>query len=144
MTSDIIVIPVFLVDRQGKATSDFINSCPCVRLTLRNAPDTKHEVALGMIDTGASGAYVDTQLVEKLGAPVLRPETVHGATSIIQTTLHSGIFEIENVKPLSLEYSATPLRATGRSYDVVLGRSVISLFKLEIDRGRIILTLPQD
>lgn len=128
-----IHIPVYLIDRGGIVGTDFINCNPCVKVVVSDPSSGQSREVYGLLDTGADGIWVDHDLIAQIEAESSGQEMSYGATGSHLTGVYSGNFQLEGAPVLNSRYLAGPLRAVGRKYDVVLGRSVISKFLLGID-----------
>lgn len=125
-------IPVHLIKRSGNFPDDLAHSAPCVEMQIRNSLDGAPVTVMALIDTGADAIYVDEGVVAELNAPALAVEPIHGANFTGSGTKHSGIFLIPPALRFQCQYLSTQLRANGRNYDAVLGRSIFTMVDLLI------------
>lgn len=123
-------IPVHLIKRPGTFPNDLAHSAPCVEMQIRNSPGSDPVTVMALIDTGADGIYVDEGIVAELSAPTLAVEPVHSANHIGSGTKHAGIFLVLPSLHFQSLYLSSPLRASGRNYDAVLGRSIFTMVDL--------------
>lgn len=114
-----------------------------VRVVFRYDPDHS-KGALGrvieyreinaLIDTGADLNYADPDLIKAVGSPAHGTTTVQGATSTISSTLHVAHLFFPSIgRQIETDVVATPLRANGRAYDLVLGSLFLQCGVLHMD-----------
>lgn len=137
-------IPVHLIRRPGNFPDDLAHSAPCVEMGIRNSVDGAPIKVMSLIDTGADGIYVDVGIVAALSPATLAVEPVHGANHVGQGTKHFGIFSLPPALQFQSFYLTSPLRASGRNYDAVLGRSIFTMLDLFIKDGVVRLFRRQD
>lgn len=127
-----IVVPLFFIDSEGNPGEDCINLSPCIVIGTGCYETQQAANALALIDTGANGIFVDSGFIRRIGAAPLRGDTIHGATGAMATEVFNLAFRIEGAPEFRSECFATPLRQNRRGYDVVLGRSVLSMFEVRL------------
>lgn len=87
-----------------------------------------------MVDTGADHCYIDDGLISKLGVAPKSPATIFGATATINGGVYSQpLFLIASRTICNMGILNAPLRANGRKFDIVIGRSLINQGHLLMD-----------
>lgn len=127
-----MIVPLFFIDSEGNPGEDCINLSPCIVVGVGCYETQRAINAVAMIDTGANGIFVDSGFIQRIGAAPIRGDTIHGATGAMATEVFNLAFRIPEMPELQSECFATPLRQNRRGYDVVLGRSVLSMFEFRL------------
>ncbi len=127
-----IFVPVFLVDAAGQRVADNVNCSPCIDVVVVAGPHAVRAVAL--LDSGATGIYGDPVLLDTLAAPITRTDVVHAIGMSHATPVHAVTLWIDDLPDLQAEMQAVPCRSNGKPYDIVLGRSFLTMFDFGFDQ----------
>lgn len=126
-----VSVPVFLVNKSGGACTDNVNCSPCISLAVVSAGMASRCVA--MLDSGATGIYADPAIARKLDLPVIKTDTVYAVGATHASNVYAATFWIDDLPDLSVEVQEVPLRSQGQPYDIVLGRSFLTMFDFGFD-----------
>ncbi len=89
---------------------------------------------LALIDTGARRSCIDSDLAVSLGLPVVDQLTVSGVAGLARFNLHIAQMHVGSLQFTLVGNFAGVHLATGRQrHAVLIGRDVLSLFRLEYD-----------
>lgn len=124
-------VPVFLVDSSGNQVSDNVNCSPCINVVIVGAGLAFKAVA--MLDSGAAAIYADPDVIRQTDLPTIGHDTFHGVGHSQTTTIHDGLFWIDGLPDLKVQVQQAPLRSAGRPYDIILGRSFLTMFDFGFD-----------
>jgi hypothetical protein len=141
-------IPIFFRSKDGQSlVAPSYKAVPIVRVVFRL--DTEHDQGkLGrivsgyneidaLVDTGADLNFADPALLASAGTTAHQSGTVSGATSTAPSTMHlAHLFFPQIGWQVGTDFMATPLRAQGRKYDLVLGLLLLQLGTLHMDFKR--------
>lgn len=140
----IVRIPIEYLSKAGIEDGPFYLRAPIMKVRIRYDPD--HGKGLGprrannwervaaLIDSGADLNYADPALLARIGCPVCKGATVQGATSIITSkSFVAHILCHPSKTQIETDIVATPLRANGRTFDLVLGTLFLQLGRLNLD-----------
>lgn len=127
-----IDIPVFLVDVTGIRGIDNVNCSPCIDLTIVGPGLARKVVAL--LDSGATGIYGDPPIMDLLQLPIIKQDTVFAVGAAHTTNVHTATFWIDDLPDLQVQIQAVPCRSAGKPYDIVLGRSFLTMFDFGFDQ----------
>lgn len=105
---------------------------------LREPPETEFSKVIALVDTGATGIYIDEDCAIRLGLiphPTYR-STIQSATTTAEAAVYYAQIFLHNNNHQNIQATQmypVPLRKNGRAYDLVLGMNLISNGKLIID-----------
>lgn len=128
-----IEVPVFLVNRVGERDTDNIHCSPCIDVLVKGQGAFAMTVAL--LDSGATGIYGDPSILHNLNLSVIRQDTVFAVGMEHTTSVHAAVLQIAGLPDLSAEVQSVPCRSAGMPYDIVLGRSFLTMFDFGFDRS---------
>jgi predicted aspartyl protease len=131
-------IPIRFVDASGQPTDDHIYGWPVVDVEVEvgfQPPADDNEMFVpkfkriqAVIDTGADETVVSHRLAA--GAPILHVAKSHSMLGAGYTDVHQAlILIVGDESPTSLQVGVAPLK----SMEMVLGRNLMSKFKLVLD-----------
>lgn len=105
---------------------------------VRGAPFLKVLVGfqeyLGLIDTGADHAYLDPSIIDRHYLATIRMSEVSSASHNYMARVVNIEFSLVQARrTFRLEAYESPLRATGREYSLILGRSFLRAGILHLD-----------
>lgn len=132
-------VPLSLLDDAGQPTTDFVRGHPCVTLGFKAipraglTPPVELVPVIALIDTGAMQCAVDERLIGAECAPLFRaPHT--GITGSTEAPAYEALFDFASIqKTFKTLAFATPLPG-GQPWRIVIGRSVLSKFRLMMDK----------
>lgn len=121
-----IGIPVLLVASNGQISTDNVNCSPCIRATVIGPQGNVDVICL--LDSGATRLYAEPALAAVTGMPVIGVDTAYAVGAAHETPIHSCTILIEGIAPMIADIQAVPLKSAGKPYDMILGRSFLTLF----------------
>ncbi|MGU3399140.1 hypothetical protein ACLBWS_05265 [Brucellaceae bacterium D45D] len=129
-----IEIPVLLIDATGNVADNPVCS-PCIQCFLSaNETASSQGPLLAMLDSGAAPSAIDNGVAASLGLSVVGSDTVHSALTVNLVPKYSAFMTIAGLPPFQIELMGMDHRRTGHPYDLILGRSFLTLFDFGFDR----------
>ncbi|MGO4118736.1 pepsin/retropepsin-like aspartic protease family protein [Rhizobium ruizarguesonis] len=129
-----VSVPVFLVDKAGNHDADNVNCSPCIDLAVVGSGIAVKAVAL--LDSGAAAMYADPEIIRKTGLPVVGKDTFFAVGHSGETTIHKATIWIDGLPDLQADLQMAPFRSSGKPYDMILGRSFLTMFDFGFDLQR--------
>jgi hypothetical protein len=138
---------IHFVDEEGNPTADYVLGMPTVWLDIQVGFDSsaygpKDPIApefqrcRGLIDTGANHVVIDTSLA--IGLEPLRPAVDAKSTTFhLKGDVFSALILIVGMpRPCMLEVVARPLKERDFPLPLIIGRDLLSAYKLIYDTPR--------
>ena len=101
-----------------------------------DGPDIEPQEVYALIDTGADSFYIDSKFAELNSYHCIGTTSIEGATGILEGKTYPGLIKLTDLPGLgthAADLHSTPLRETGRKYDLVLGMDFLSHCSLNLD-----------
>lgn len=132
--------PIYFVQPGERITNLPVSepTIPVIRMVIQPAiPSSPFQEVPGsgrfeitaLIDTGATGVYIDEDFAKQCGFLSERTMTVHSAASTTIEPVYPALFELPESSShykQSAEFTSVPLRRHGREYHAILGMQFLS------------------
>jgi predicted aspartyl protease len=131
------LIPVILGDPPSGSARDFVG-CPPIVLVHVAADDRQHngDVFSALIDTGADVTVIDHAIADRIGATLVGNGVSRGfggMRSGVKRTRITITFATANLAFEEPAAGVLDFRATGLTFDLVLGRAFLRYCRLSLD-----------
>ncbi|WES67205.1 retropepsin-like aspartic protease [Superficieibacter sp. HKU1] len=139
-----INIPVYFMTDDGEISLTPVHKAvPVIPITftaadkdnLNTAPNPeKHKYTMVLLDTGATGCFIDESFADDLDMPVIKEINVLGATSTIKSTVRATVMCFtDDGRLFRQEVSTAPLSANGRKFLAAFGMEFLEHCSLTLD-----------
>lgn len=131
-----VEVPVILIDQFGAEIIGNPLYSPCIRCNISSRLDggVNAKPLFAMLDSGAMPCAIDIEIADSLGLQPSSYDTIHTAENVNLAPQYKAFMFIAGLKPLEINLAGTNHRRAGHPYDLILGRSFLTLFDFGFDR----------